>query len=74
MLDEQRSHFERYLAHVVPAHAWAGIEIDPQLVGMLQIGAAHRMRMQLHAAQVDDPSQAGRVVDDHFFGSATRWK
>jgi hypothetical protein len=33
-------------------------------VGVLEIGGAHGMRMEFDAAQVDDPCETGRVVDD----------
>ena len=47
-----------------------GIEIDAQLVGMIEIAGAHRVRMQLDAAEVDDPGEAGRVVDHDLLGGA----
>ena len=47
-----------------------GIEIDPQFIRMIEIARPHRMRMQLDAAQIDDPGQPGRIVDDNFFRSA----
>ena len=51
-----------------------GIEIDAQLVGVVEVAGAHRVRMQLDAAEVDDPGQAGRVVDDDLLGGAARGK
>ena len=51
-----------------------GIEIDAQLVGMIEIARAHRVRMQLDAAQVDDPREPRRVVDDDLFRGAARGK
>ena len=52
--------------------AGTGIEIDAQLVGMIEIAGAHRMRMQLDAAQVDDPGEPRRVIDDDLFRGAAR--
>ena len=49
-----------------------GIEIDAQLVGVLEVGRAHRVRVQLDAAEVHDPGEPGRVVDDHLLGGAAR--
>ena len=71
---QQRFHLHRDTAHVGPLDAGPRIEVDPQLVGMLEIAGAHRMRMQLDAAEVHDPGQAGRVVDDDFFRGAARGK
>ena len=59
-------------ADVRPTDAGAWIEIDAQLVGVLEIAGAHGVRMQLDAAQVDDPGEPGRVVDDYLFGCAAR--
>ena len=61
----------RTSAHATPG---VGIEIDAQLVGMIEIAGAHRVRMQLDAAEVDDPGEAGGVVDDHLLGGAPRRK
>ena len=37
---------------------------------MVEIGGADGVRMELDAAEVDDPGQAGGVVDDELFGGA----
>ena len=73
-LVEQRLHLERDAAHVGPRDARARIEIDAQLVGMIEVAGAHRVRMQLDAAEVDDPGEARRVVDDDLLGGAPRRK
>ena len=52
--------------------AGARIEIDPQFVRMIEIARAHRVRMQLDAAQIDDPRQPRRIVDDDLFRGAAR--
>ena len=67
-------HLERDRAHVAPNDAGTRIEIDPQLVGMIEIAGAHRMRMQLDASKIDDPCKPGGVIDHDFFRSASRWK
>ena len=61
----------RTSAHATPG---PGIEIDAQLVGVIEIAGAHRVRVQLDAAEVDDPREAGRVVDDDLLGGAARRK
>ncbi len=71
---KDRLHLERDGAHLAPAHARTGIEVDPQLIRMIQVARAHRMWMQLEASEVDDPRQSRRVVDDDFFRGASRWK
>src|SRR6266404_2953280 len=71
-LIKQRFHFERDRAHVGPTDAGARIEIDSQLVRMIEIAGAHRMRMQLDATEIDDPRKPRRVIDNDFFRSASR--
>ena len=68
VLIQERLHFERHGADVGPLHAGARIQIDAQLVWMVEIPGSYWMRMQLHAAQIDDPGQAGGVVDHDLFG------
>jgi len=58
-------HLHRHASHVVPFDAGYRIEIDPQLVGVIEITRAHGVRMQLDAAEIHDPREAGRVVDDN---------
>src|SRR5438270_4086140 len=37
-------------------------QVDPQFVGVIEVDGLHRMRVEVHAAQVDHPRQAGGVV------------
>ena len=53
-------------------NAGARIEIDAQLVRMIQIARAYRMRVQFDAPQVHDPRQSGCIVHHHFFRRASR--
>ena len=71
-LFEQRLHFQRDRAHIRPTDARARIEIDAQLVRMIEIAGAHRMRMQLDAAQIDDPGEPRRIIDHDLFRGAAR--
>ena len=57
----------RTSAHATPG---PGIEIDAQLVGVVEVAGAHRVRMQLDAAEVDDPGEPRRVVDHDLLGRA----
>jgi hypothetical protein len=57
-------------ADVVPGDAGARVEIDAELVGVVEVGGEDRVRVELHAAEVDDPKEAGGVVDDDLFGGA----
>src|SRR5262249_27478593 len=65
---------ERNLPHVVPRHAGAGIEIDAQLIGMIEIVGAHGMRIEVDASEVDDPEKLGSVADDDLTGRTSRRK
>ena len=61
---------ERDSAHVVPCHSRDRIEIDAQLVGMVEVFGAHRMRMQLEAGEIGHPRQRRRVSRHDFFSRA----
>jgi hypothetical protein len=52
------------LTDVRPRHARNRVEIDAQLVGVVEILRAYRVRVHVDAAQVDDPRQSCRVVDN----------
>ena len=73
-LFEKPFRFDRDATNVVPLDARAGVEIDAQLVGMVEIIRADGVRMQLDAAEVHDPGEAGDIIDDDFFRGATRGK
>ncbi len=49
-------------------HARDGVEVDAQLVGVVEVVGAHGVRVEVDAAEVDDPGQAGRVVEDDLVG------
>ena len=40
----------------------------PHTIGVVQVVGEHRMRVEVNAAQVDRPGQAGRIVDDGLLG------
>src|SRR5678815_1459030 len=71
---EQRPDFKRDATYIGPGDTGTGIEIHPQLVGMLQIAGTHGMRVQFNAAQVYNPRKAGRIIDYDFLRSTTRRK
>jgi hypothetical protein len=48
------------------------IEIDAQLVGVLEVVRAHRVRVQVDATQVDDPGKLRRVAEHEFARAPTR--
>ena len=54
--------------------AGAGVEIDSKLVRMIEVGSLHRVRMELHAAEIDDPHEPGSRIDHHLVGRATGGK
>ena len=55
-----------------PLDARNRIEVDAQLVGMVEVLCADRMRMQLEAREVRHPRELGRMPRDHLVGAATR--
>lgn len=66
-LFQQPLHFEGDAAHIGPADSRNRIEIDPQFVRVVKFAGTHRVRMQFDAAQINDPGEPGRIVDNHFF-------
>src|SRR5262249_34381906 len=64
---------ERDPPHVIPRHTRDRIEINPQLVRMLEVVRAYRMRVHIHAAEVHDPSELRSVAQhDLVRGAAAR--
>jgi hypothetical protein len=63
---ERRAHDGGHLAHLVPGHTGHRIEIDPQLVGMVEVLGAHRVRVQLEAGEVGHPGQRRGIARHHF--------
>ena len=61
---------QRHTADVVPRHAWHGIQVDAQLVGVVQVIGARRMGVEVDAAQVDDPGQLRGIPQDDLVGCA----
>ena len=49
-----------------------GVQIDAQLVRMIEIVRPDRMRVEVDAAQVDDPGKGGVVVHDDLVGCPPR--
>jgi hypothetical protein len=60
------------LPHLRPLDARPGIEIDPQLVGVIEGLGAHRVRVQIDAAEVDHPRELRRVAHHQLVGGAPR--
>ena len=61
---ERLARDERHLADLRPLHARDRVEVDPQLVGMIEVLGADRVRVEVDAAEVVDPGKARCVVDD----------
>ena len=53
------------------AHARDRVQVDPQLVGVVQVVGADRVRVQVDAAEVDDPGKRRGLVDDDLVGRPT---
>ena len=71
---QRRVHHVRHLADLRPRHARHRIEIHPQLVRVIQILGADRMRVQLEAGQVREPGERRGVAWHHFLRASSRWK
>ncbi len=58
------------LANVGPRHAGHGVEIDPKLVGVIEILGTDRVRVEVDAAEVHDPGKARGIVDHDLVGGS----
>ena len=58
---EHLVHDARDVAHHVERQAGLGVEVDAELVGMVDVGAPHRPRVEVEAAEVDRPHEVGDV-------------
>jgi hypothetical protein len=65
VLVENVAHEQRHPPHKVPAHARAGVEIDAQLVRMIEVVGAHRVRIQVDAPEVHHPQKLRRIPHDN---------
>src|SRR4029450_5621162 len=61
-----------HVADLRPAHAGHRVEVDPQLVGVVDVVGAHRVGVQVDAAQVDDPGELRGVADPPIVGTTPR--
>ena len=57
-------------ADLGPLHARHRIEVDAQLVGMLEVLGAHRVRVQLQAGEVREPGERRGVARHDLLGRA----
>src|SRR5262249_27099445 len=67
-LAQQRLRLQRDAPHVGERDPRPRIEIDAQLVRVLEVLRADRMRVELDAAEIHDEGEAGRVVDYELLG------
>ena len=51
----------------LPGDAGAGIEVDAEFVRMVEVARPNGVGMEFDAAEVDDPGEAGGIIDNHFF-------
>ena len=58
----------RHVADLRPADARHGVQVHPQLVGVVQVVRANGMRIEVEAAEVHHPGETRRVVDDDLVG------
>ena len=71
MLSQRLADDQRHLTHLGEGHARHGVQVDPQFVRVLEVVSAHRVRIEVDAAEVDDPGQLGRVAHDDLRGGPT---
>jgi hypothetical protein len=64
VLVEHVARAERDVAHLGEGDAGAGVEVDAQLVGMVEVGAPHGPGVPVDDAEVDAPDEVGAVVGD----------
>ena len=60
----------RDLPDLRPLDARHRVEVDAQLVGMLEVVGAHRVRVQLEAGEVGHPGEVGRMARHDLVGAA----
>ena len=68
---ERLARDERDLADLVPLDAGDRVEVHAQLVGVVEVVGADRVRVEVDAAEVDDPRQLRGVADDDLLGGPT---
>src|SRR5215472_10602432 len=61
---------EGHLEDLRPLNAGHRVQVDPQLVRVVEVFGQHRVRVQVDAAQVDHPGDAGHVAGHHLVGGA----
>ena len=71
---ERRMNERCGLEHLRPRHARRGIEIDTQLVGMIEVVGADRMRMELRAREVGHPREGRGIARHDLVGGSSRRK
>ena len=59
---------QRDLDDLPPGDAGHRVEVDPQLVGVVEVLGAHRVRVEVDAAEVDHPGERRGVADDDLVG------
>src|SRR6266545_3170818 len=53
-----------HVEYLRPGHPGHRVEVDPELVGMVEVVGAHRVGVQVDATEVDHPGELGGVPDD----------
>ena len=62
------------LSDLGPRHARDRVEVDAQLVGVVEVFGADRVRVEIDAPEVVDPGEAGGIVDDDLVGGPPGWE
>jgi hypothetical protein len=74
MLLQHVAHDHRDLAHISPTDSRRGVEVDPQLIGMVEVISARRPRVEVDDAEVVGPGEVGGVVGAQLLGGAAGWE
>ncbi len=67
VVGEHLTHHHRDVDDLAPVHARHRVEVDPQLVGVVEVLRAHRVRVEVDAAEVHDPGERGGIPHHDLF-------
>ncbi|SHU16053.1 Uncharacterised protein [Mycobacteroides abscessus subsp. abscessus] len=68
MILQHPANDKRDIQDLAPRHPRHRVQVDAQLVGVVQVIGAHRMRIEIDTAEVDHPGQRRRIGDDGLAG------
>jgi hypothetical protein len=63
---------QRHLAHLRPRHAWDRVKVHAELVRVIEVLGADRVRVEIETAEVGDPREPRRLVHDDLVRGPSR--